>query len=198
VVSVAAAAFVGLLALAGTPNRSVAESAPPAAPVDADLRVDPASLPAVEIDDDVAGLSAALATPEGARDLAAALAFNLNVEAQALQTRDPSLLIAVDHGQRLEDMRAAIDGAAGADIVVPSYEFDTLHLSIVFPGGFQSGANAGLRATGTLTLTTYSPDGRAAGTTTQPFDTVFSLRNVTSERWLTTDTPSSATADSAH
>jgi len=195
---VASVAFVGLLALAGAPNRSVAESEPPSAPADADLHVDPASLPSVTIDDDVAGLSAELATPAGARDLAAALGFNLNVEAQALQTRDPSLLIAVDHGQRLEDMRNAIAEATGGDIVVPSYVFDTLHLSIVYPGGFQSGANAGLDATGTVTLTTYSTDGREQSSTTQPFDTLFSLRNVTSDRWLTTDTPSSSTGDSAH
>lgn len=195
---VAMAAFAGLLALAGTPNRIVAETEPPAPPADADLHVDPAALPPVTIDDDVAGLSAELATQAGARDLAAALAFNLNVEAQALQTRDPSLLIAVDHGQRLEDMRTAAAGAAGGDIVVPSYEFETLHLSIVYPGGFQSGANAGLDVTGTVTLTTYSPDGTRRGATSQPFDTLFSLRNVTSERWLTTDTPSSATANSAH
>ena len=197
-VTVASAVFVGLLALAGTPNRSVAESAPPAAPTDADLHVDPASLPPVTIDDNVAGLSAELATPTGARDLAAALAFNLNVEAQALQTRDPSLLIAVDHGQRLEDIRTAITEASGGDIVVPTYQFDTLHLSIVYPGGFQSGANAGLDATGTVTLTTYSPNGSPKTATTQAFDTLFSLRNVSSERWLTTDTPSSTTANSAH
>jgi hypothetical protein len=46
-----------------------------------------------------------------------------------------------------------------------------------------------------VTLTTYSPDGSALGTTTQPFDTMFALRNITADRWLTTDTPASATAD---
>ena len=187
----ATAGFVAVLAIAGAPNRTAAGSGPPAPAVDFDI--DPASLPAVSIDDDVAGLSAELATPAGARDLAAALAFNLQVEGQALATRDASLLTAVDHGQRLEDMRTAIDGAAGADIVVPSYEFDTLHLSIVFPGGFQSGANAGLAATGTVTLTTYSPDGEQLDRTQQPFATTFSLRNITADRWLTTDTPTSST-----
>jgi Na+-translocating ferredoxin:NAD+ oxidoreductase RnfD subunit len=190
---VAAASFVALVALAGAPNRTAAESDPPAPTVD--FVIDPASLPAVSIDDDVAGLSAELATPAGARDLVAALAFNLQVEAQALATRDASLLTAVDHGQRLEDMRAAIDGAAGTDIVVPSYEFDTLHLSIVYPGGFQSGANAGLAATGTVTLTTYSPGGEQVDRTEQAFETTFSLRNITSDRWLTTDTPSPPTTN---
>jgi hypothetical protein len=183
--------FVALVALAGAPNRTAAESDPPAPAVDFDI--DPASLPAVSIDDDVAGLSAELATPAGARDLAAALAFNLQVEGQALATRDASLLIAVDHGQRLEDMRSAIEGAAATDIVVPSYEFDTLHLSIVFPGGFQSGANAGLAATGTVTLTTYSPVGEQLDRAEQPFATTFSLRNITADRWLTTDTPTPST-----
>ncbi|HZI44234.1 MAG TPA: hypothetical protein VFD53_03375, partial [Ilumatobacter sp.] len=189
---VAAASFVALLALAGSPNRSAASSDPPAPAVDFDI--DPASLPAVSIDDDVAGLSAELATPAGAQELAAALAFNLQVEAEALATRDASLLTAVDHGQRLADMRETIAGAAGGDIVVPSYAFDTLHLSIVYPGGLQSGANAGLAATGTVTLTTYSPDGQT-DRTEQAFATTFSLRNITADRWLTTDTPSADNAD---
>jgi hypothetical protein len=189
----ATAGFVAVLAVAGAPNRTAGGSDPPAPAVDFDI--DPASLPAVSIDDDVAGLSAELATPAGARELAAALAFNLQVEAQALATRDASLLPAVDHGQRLEDMRAAIDGAAGANLVVPSYEFDTLHLSIVFPGGFQSGANAGLAATGTVTLTTYSPVGEQLDRTEQPFATTFSLRNITADRWLTTDTPTPSTTN---
>jgi Na+-translocating ferredoxin:NAD+ oxidoreductase RnfD subunit len=190
---VAAVSFVALVALAGTPNRITASADPPAPAVDFDI--DPASLPAVSIDGDVAGLSAELATPTGAQELAAALAFNLQVEAEALATRNASLLTAVDHGQRLEDMREAIERAAGSDIVVPSYAFDTLHLSIVYPGGLQSGANAGLAATGTVTLTTYSPDGQRTDRTEQPFATTFSLRNMTSDRWLTTDTSSADKAD---
>ena len=189
----ATAGFVSVVALAGTPNRSAASSDPPAAAVD--FEIDAASLPAVSIDDDVAGLSAQLATPAGAQDLAATLAFDLAVEAQAIMTRDPSLLTAVDHGQRLEDLRTTIDRAAGSAIVVPSYEFDTLHLSIVYPGGVQSGANAGLAATGTMTLTRYGPDGEQLETSEQPFETMFSLRKINSERWLVTATPSPSEPD---
>jgi hypothetical protein len=149
----------------------------------------------VSIDDDVAGLSAELATQAGAQELAAALAFNLQVEAEALRSRDASLLTAVAHGRRLDDVTASIESAAGADIVVPTYDFDTLHLSIVYPGGAQSGANAGLAATGTVTLVTYSPDGTQHATTTRPFETLFSLRELSSGRWLTTDTPASASND---
>lgn len=191
-----ATAFVALVAVAGAPNRSAAGSEPPAPTVDLDI--DPASLPAVAIDPKVAGLSAELATPAGAQRLAAALAFNLEVEAQAMLTRDAGLLTAVDHGQRLQDLTSVIEQAAGSDIVVTTYGFDTLHLSIVYPGGFQSGANAGLAATGTVTLATYSADGRRVGTTTESFDTLFALRNITADRWLTTDTPPAATADSGH
>ena len=106
-----------------------------------------------------------------------------------MRSRDPSLLSAVAHGDRLDEMTAAIEAAAGSEIVVPAYEFDTLHLSIVYPGGAQSGANAGLAATGTVTLVTYAPDGGRSDTTEQPFETLFSLREITAGRWLTTGTP---------
>ena len=49
--------------------------------------------------------------------------------------------------------------------------------------------------TGTVTLTTYSPDGQQTDRTQQAFATTFSLRNTTSDRWLTTDTPAAAKAD---
>jgi hypothetical protein len=180
---------VTVVAIAGAPNRSSAEAEP--APPTVGFDVDPASLPAVSIDDDVAGLSAELATQPGAQELAAALSFNLEVEAEAMRSRDASLLRAVAHGRRLDDVTAMIDGAAGSEIVVPTYRFETLHLSIVYPGGAQSGANAGLAATGVVTLVTYSTDGAQLDVTEQPFDTLFSLREFTSGRWLTTDTPAS-------
>jgi hypothetical protein len=151
--------------------------------------VEPDSLPPVSIDDDVAALSAELATPAGAQELAAALAFNLRVEAEALRSRDVSLLPAVAHGERLDDVRATIEQAAGEDIVVPAYRFDTLHLSIVYPGGAQRGANAGLTATGTVTRVTYSPTGARLGSTEQAIEVMFALRETTSGRWLTTGTP---------
>jgi hypothetical protein len=186
-------ALVTVVAMAGAPNRSSAESAP--TPPPATFDVDPASLPQVAIDDDVAGLSAELATQAGAQELAAALAFNLQVEAEALRARDASLLTAVAHGRRLDDVTAEIEAAAGFDIVVPVYDFDTLDLSIVYPGGAQSGANAGLAATGTVTRVTYAPDGTRRGATTEPFETLFSLREISSGRWLTTDTPAPPSGD---
>ena len=70
-----------------------------------------------------------------------------------------------------------------------------MHLSIVYPGGLQRGANAGLAVTGTVTWTTYRPDGRPADVAREPIDMMFSLRETTSGRWLTTATPDPATAD---
>ncbi len=107
--------------------------------------IDPASLPPVSIDPDVAGLSASLATPEGAQQLAATLAWNLQVEAEGLTTGDASLLTAVDHGQRLQDLQ---DEIAGGERVVPAYQFDSLHLEVVFPGGVQMGRTPDSRPRG--------------------------------------------------
>lgn len=180
------AGFVAVAAAAGVPNRSAAAPGPTDAPIAAGDRSAP--LPQVTIDDDVAALSAELATLDGARELAEALAFNLAVEAEAARTRDPSLLTAVAHGQRLDDMMITIEGAADSDVDVPEYRFDSLHLSIVYPGGAQRGANAGLSATGTAVVTTYSTDGHAVASREEPVDVMFSLRQFDSGRWLTTDT----------
>lgn len=181
------ALFLAVVAVAGHPNRIAASSEPP--PPEIEVEVEPKALPTVTIDDDVAGLSAELATQPGAQALAAALAFNLEVEAEAIMNRDPSLLPAVTDGQRLQDVTTLIESQLGGDIVVPTYEFDTMHLSIVYPGGLQRGANAGLTVTGTVTWTTYSPDGTELDVLRKPIDMMFSLRETTSGRWLTTATP---------
>ena len=192
-VAACTAMFLAVVAVAGHPNRIAASSEPP--PPDVEVDVEPRELPTVTIDDDVAGLSAELATQPGAQALAAALAFNLEVEAEATMLRDPSLLPAVTDGQRLKDVTAAIEAQRGGDVVVAAYEFDSMHLSIVYPGGLQRGANAGLAVTGTVTWTTYGPDGRPDDVVREPIDMMFSLRETTSGRWLTTATPDPATAD---
>ena len=151
--------------------------------------IDPASLPAVTIDLAVAGLSAGLGTPEGAQELAATLAWNLQVEAQAMATGDASLLPAVDDGVRLHEMQAHIaDAGARGERMVPSYTFHSLHLMVVFPGGLQRGANAGLVASGMMTEVVHSADGKQLDQSEHPFSMTFSLRQTTSGRWLTTDT----------
>ncbi len=175
---VAAVVTVGLL------TSGSIDPAPPAEAAASVREIDPASLPAVSIDPDVAGLSASLATPDGAQQLAATLAWNLQVEAEALTTGDASLLTAVDHGQRLLDLQSEI---AGNERVVPTYQFDTLHLEVVFPGGVQDGPNAGLAATGTVTELVLGAGGGQETRPARPFATTFSLRQMTDGRWLTSD-----------
>jgi hypothetical protein len=187
--SSAAAAAAGLLiavAAAGVPARA-ADQPPP--PPDRISPIDPASLPIVTIDPQVAGLSARMATQAGAQELAETLAFNLEVEHEALRTRDSSLLTSVDHGDRLSELTTAIDGA-GSDgtIVARTYQFHTLHLIVVFPGGAQRGPNAGLIAAATESDVVYAADGHALSHEEHEVDITFAMRRTTSEHWQITTT----------
>jgi hypothetical protein len=177
------------IAVAGLPARGFDDPPAAAAAVGSVADVDREPLPAVLIDPDVAGLSTGLATPSGAQELAATLAWNLQVEAEALATGDASLLSAVDHGQRLLDLQALVAAAGESeDRVVPTYRFDSLRLVVVFPGGLQSGPNAGLQATGTVTEVVHRADGEREALPARPLATTFALRLFSDGRWLTTDT----------
>jgi hypothetical protein len=177
---------------ASAPARVPAEV--PLPPASFGVEIDPADLPPVEIDAQIAGLSATLATPAGAQQLAADLAFNLSIEHEALRTGDASLLSAIDHGDRLTELEQRVgSNGAGGRLGVPIYEFATLRLVVVFPGGAQRGPNAGLIATGTVTEVDYSPAGAEIRHTERPFALTFALRQTLSGRWqvsAVTPTPS--------
>jgi hypothetical protein len=178
--------FVSAVAAVGIPA-TAADQPPP--PTDSITAIDPASLPTVTVDPQVAGLSARVASPTGAQQLAATLAFNLEVEHQALRTRDASLLTSVDHGDRLRDLRKVIaDTRPGDPIVVPTYQFRTLHLIVVFPGGVQRGPNAGFVATATETDITYASDGHEVSRVDRPIELTFAMRLTTSNHWLNSTT----------
>ena len=184
VIVVVVITWAAAVAVSGLPARAAHQ--PPLPSIDI-TEVDPSSLPTVTIDPRVAGVSAHLATPAGAQELAATLAFNLEVEQEALRIRDASLLPAVDHGDRLRAQEATINAARPGDsIVVPTYVFHTLHLIVVFPGGAQRGPNAGLVATATEVDVTYSPDGTEVGRSEHPVEVTFALRQAISDRWLNT------------
>jgi hypothetical protein len=185
VVLAAAVVFAGGVVVANIPSRI-----PDVDALDSGMvaDIDPASLPTVTIDPEVAGISARLATPEGAQDLAARLAFNLEVEKEAAIRGDATLLAAVDHGARLEKMQAQIERSAEGVRVASSYRFDSLHLIVVFPGGLQTGANAGLVASGTVTDVNYTSSGQEGGRSERPFAFTFALRQVRPGHWLITDT----------
>lgn len=184
--AVAVVAFLAAVAATGLSARAAQQ---PPLPDSSIAEIDPSSLPVVDVDPEVAGISARLASPAGAQELAATLAFNLQVEQEALRTRDASLLTAVDHGDRLSELQTRIDGASPSDsIVAPTYDFETLRLIVVFPGGAQRGANAGLVATATETDITYSPDGRELSREAHSVDVTFAMRRTTSNHWQITTT----------
>ena len=72
--------------------------------------------------------------------------------------------------------------------MIPTYTFDSLDLKVVFPGGLQRGANAGLAARGTVEEIVRSESGEVLERRERPFAVTFSLRRTTSGRWLNTDT----------
>jgi hypothetical protein len=184
----AAAVFAGGVVAANIPSRVPDVLALPTLESGVAADIDPASLPLVTIDPAVAGISARLATREGAQDLAASLAFNLEVEKEAAIRGDATLLAAVDHGDRLEQMQTQIEDGTEGLRVASSYQFESLHLVVVFPGGLQTGANAGLVASGTVTDVSYTSSGQESSSIGRPFALTFALRQVRPGHWLITDT----------
>ena len=185
---IAVVAAVGAsVAIASLPARQPAGQAGPG--LDVVAAIDASTLPVVAVDANIHKLDQQLATPEGARELAAALAWNLAVEHEALRTRDPSLLVGVDHGYRLDQLDRSIAELGPADpATAPSYRFDALRLMIAYPGGAQAGANAGLVATGTVEHVSYAPSGEELSRSAEPFAVTFTLRRTTSGTWQITDT----------
>jgi hypothetical protein len=177
------------IVLAGAPARVPASEQDLAqAPPEVTAHVDPASLPTVTVDPDIANLSPELADGPAAQELAATLAENLETETQALLDADPRLLTAVDYGDRLAQLQAQLDDAiASGTTTVRRYTFDELRLVPIVAPGDQSGLSLGFEARGGVEIVTYA-DGERTGTTTEPFATTFMLSRPTGERWLTMGT----------
>ena len=182
---VAAVVAVGLAVVAAgsLARRTVA------VPIDAALdgvrpRLDPATFPTITVDQDVADWNHEIAGSV-ARDLVLDLAENLELESQALLRSDPTILPAVDHGDRLDEMRDRLDeaGASGA-VVVERYQFDDVRVTLIEPFGKQDGLSLGLVSRGTVTEETYDAEGTLDERTTSPFATTFAVRQVTGDRWL--------------
>ena len=72
----------------------------------------------------------------GMQAVVVSLAQNLDLENQALLERDASLLTAVDHGDRLEEMRGRLDGATASGVTtIAHYDFDAIDVSLLVPFG---------------------------------------------------------------
>lgn len=182
-----AGAFLALLlfpvavVLAGAPTRGYV------APDTSELlnrtpvHIDQSTLPAITVGQDVLDYDHTLAGT-GIQQVLVTLAQNLEVENQALLHRDESLLEAVDHGDRLAQMQAALASNDGP--TVRHYQFDTVDVSLLVPFGVQTGASLGFHVTGTVTVEQYDYSGNLLASTSMPVDTVFAVRRATGGRWL--------------
>ena len=146
--------------------------------------VDPSTMPTITVEQDVLDWNHELTGP-GVEQIVLTLVENLEIENQALRRGDPELLEAVDHGDRLDDMRARIDDAAATGTtVVDHHQIDDVHVVLLIPFGRQDGLSLGLQSRGTVTTRTYDADGEVRSTDSAPFATTFVVRRATGARWL--------------
>jgi Na+-translocating ferredoxin:NAD+ oxidoreductase RnfD subunit len=148
------------------------------------IPVDPATLPRITVGQDVIDFDHRLAG-SGMNEVVVTLGQNLELEALALRRRDPSILTAVDHGDRLAEMRAKLGAAPeGSPVTVVHYAFDAIDVSLLRPFGMQTGLSLGMHSTGTATTETYDASGTLVSRTTAPFSLWFVVRRATGARWL--------------
>jgi Na+-translocating ferredoxin:NAD+ oxidoreductase RnfD subunit len=172
------------IVLAGSPARGTVVRETTATLDGVPVQVDPETLPAITVSDDVVSFDHDLDGP-GMQAVLVTLAENLEFENEALQRRDASILTAIDHGDRLDEMEARVAAAnAGEPVVLTHYLFDTIDVSLLVPFGQQTGLSLGLASTGTKVEETYDPSGQLTDRTESPFEKTFALRRATGDRWL--------------
>jgi Na+-translocating ferredoxin:NAD+ oxidoreductase RnfD subunit len=174
---------VGIVA-AGSPARGlvVAEAADVLGRVPHD--VNPATLPTISVAQDVVDWNHEI-SGRGAQEILLTLAENLELESQALLRADPSILIAVDHGDRLDEMRARLDAARSTGTTtIERYRIDDVHVTLLVPFGRQDGLSLGFDSRGTMTREVYDAAGHVRSRESSPFATTFVLRRATGGRWL--------------
>jgi Na+-translocating ferredoxin:NAD+ oxidoreductase RnfD subunit len=146
--------------------------------------VDPATFPRISVEQDVSDWNHEIAGPV-ARQLVLNLAENLELENQALLRADATILTAVDHGDRLDEMRDRLEEAAATGVtVIERYQIDEINVTLLVPFGKQDGLSLGLESQGTVTEETYDAAGQLQARASSPFATTFALRQVTGGRWL--------------
>jgi hypothetical protein len=146
--------------------------------------VDPATLPAITVDEEVRDFDHELAGDEMAGVLVT-LAHNLELENQAILTGDEALLEAIAHGDRLDEMRDRLRAAeASGRVVLTHYDFDDIDVSLVVPFGEQTGLSLGLTGRGTMIEETRDVDGTVIGQEESPFHLTFAMRRALGDRWM--------------
>ncbi|HJP70498.1 MAG TPA: hypothetical protein VJ975_02165 [Candidatus Limnocylindria bacterium] len=183
---VGASAVVAGVAIvaAGTPARGIALPNADEVLSRQTPNVDPSTLPPITVSQEVVDYSHELAGA-GIDDVAIALAQNLALENEALFQKDAELLAAIDHGDRLVEMQAALEDARMTGTTsVMHYTFDAIDVSLLVPFGRQDGLSIGLTGRGTVVRERYDADGRRLGADSEPFDLTFAMRQATGARWL--------------
>jgi Na+-translocating ferredoxin:NAD+ oxidoreductase RnfD subunit len=146
--------------------------------------VDASTLPPITVTEDLADFDHTLAGP-GLNEVVVTLARNLELENQALLRRDEEILVAVDHGDRLDEMQERLRTAsASGTTVLTHYEFDAIDASLLVPFGAQTGLSLGLAGRGTMVTETRDADGDLIDTKSSPFDLTFAMRRATGDRWM--------------
>ena len=146
--------------------------------------VDPESFPTIAVEQEVADWDHTI-TGAGAQEILLTLAQNLEVEKQALLRGDGTLLTAVDHGDRLAEMRQRLrDAEASGRTVIEHYRFDAVRLVLIVPFGEQTGISLGFASRGTVVEETYDASGELVDQEASPFDLTFAVRRATGSRWL--------------
>ena len=173
---------VGIV-VAGAPARGVALASGEALN-GLPTNVDASTLPPVTVAADVADFDHELAGA-GINDVVVTLARNLELENQALLRRDEEILVAVDHGDRLVEMRERLQAAeASGTTVLTHYAFDEIDVALIEPFGVQTGLVLGLSGRGTMTEETRDADGNVVSEDSAPFDLTFAMRRATGDRWM--------------
>jgi hypothetical protein len=178
-VAVIVVAIAGIV-VAGSPARAPDLSVSAAEPAIDFVRMNPATFPTLAIDTAVTDWDPTLS---GAtmQQIVLTAAQNLEIENQALLQSDPDLLTQVDHGDRLDEMRARI---GSGPTVVDRYRLESVKVSLLRPFGKQDGLSLGLKSSGQKTTETYDAAGQVQSRTTVPFSATVVVRRATGARWL--------------
>jgi Na+-translocating ferredoxin:NAD+ oxidoreductase RnfD subunit len=182
-VALAVLVFGTGVVLAGTPARGVVAVNTTEALNGYTVQLDASTLPPIDVSQGVWDWDQETAANMSEKLLT--LAQNLEIENQALLQHDASILTAVDHGARLEQMQALVTPAgSGRPVTVSHYRFEDVKVRLLVPFGVQSGLSLGFDCKGTVTQQTYDASGSLASQQTVPFSQTFALRAATGGRWL--------------